>query len=139
MASTADSELNPGVLDIDAAAVVDRICDRLREILRKQLHKRGFVVAISGGVDSAVCAALCVKALGKGKVFGLLLPEKDSASSSENLGRTVAEQLGIEYELHNIAPTLDKIGCYTWRDQAIKSVFPQYDGTWPNKIVISGG
>lgn len=138
MVAIAANELSSGVLEIDEEAVVNGISEKIRDILRQQLHKRGLVIAISGGVDSAVCAALCVKALGKTKVYGLLLPEHDSSSSSESLGRSVAEQLGIEYELHDIAPTLESIGCYTWRDKAIKSVFPDYDGTWRNKIIISG-
>ena len=138
MTGTTANKLGADTLDIDEEAVVNEISEGIRDILRKKLHKRGLVIAISGGVDSAVCAGLCVKALGKNKVFGLLLPEQDSSSSSENLGRSVAEQLGIEYELHDIAPTLESIGCYSWRDKAIKSVFPEYDGTWRNKIVISG-
>ncbi len=68
-------KLSPDVLKIDAEAEVERISAALREILRKDLNRRGLIIAISGGVDSAVCAALCVKALGPGKVFGLLLRE----------------------------------------------------------------
>ncbi|ACL73460.1 NAD(+) synthase [Thioalkalivibrio sulfidiphilus HL-EbGr7] len=132
-------KLSPDVLKIDAEAEVERISAALREILRKDLNRRGLIIAISGGVDSAVCAALCVKALGPGKVFGLLLPERDSSSNSVRLGRMVAEQLGIEYTVEDIAPTLEAIGCYRWRDDAIRSVFPDYDGTWKNKLVIQGG
>lgn len=139
MTASNTGKLTDDVLKIDEAAVVENISNGLRDILRTKLHRRGLVVAISGGVDSAVSAALCVKALGKGKVFGLLLPEHDSSSSSEDLGKKVADQLGIEYETHNIASTLEAIGCYQWRDDAIRKVFPEYDGTWPNKIVISGG
>ncbi|WP_026289593.1 NAD(+) synthase [Thioalkalivibrio sulfidiphilus] len=132
-------KLSPDVLKIDAEAEVHRISAALRETLRKDLNRRGLIIAISGGVDSAVCAALCVKALGPGKVFGLLLPERDSSSNSVRLGRMVAEQLGIEYAVEDIAPTLEAIGCYRWRDEAIRSVFPDYDGTWKNKLVIQGG
>jgi NAD+ synthase len=80
-----------------------------------------------------------VRAVGPGKVFGLLLPERDSSSSSVRLGRMVAEQLGIEHALEDIAPTLEAIGCYRWRDEAIRGVFPDYDGTWKHKLVIRGG
>jgi NAD+ synthase len=132
-------KLTPDVLNIDAEAEVERIAGALREILRKDLNRRGLVVAISGGVDSAVCAALSVRAVGPGKVFGLLLPERDSSSSSVRLGRMVAEQLGIEHALEDIAPTLEAIGCYRWRDEAIRGVFPDYDGTWKHKLVIRGG
>ncbi len=126
-------------LTIDAEAEVTRITQSLRELLRTKINRRGLVIGISGGVDSAVCAALCVKALGPKKVFGLLMPEQDSSENSTSLGELVAKQLGIDYEIKNISSTLTAIGCYEWRDKAIKSLFPEYDGSWKNKIVIEGG
>ena len=127
------------VLTIDEAIEVDKVSKRIRELLQKDLKKRGLVVAISGGVDSAVSAALSVQAIGPGKVFGLLLPEQDSSSQSVSLGEQVAQQLGIEYQIQNIAPTLEAIGCYQWRDDAIRSIFPEYTSDWKSKIVIAGG
>jgi NAD+ synthase len=126
-------------LDLDLDAEIEKICQRLRKILSKTLHKRGLVVAISGGIDSSVCAALCVRAIGKGKVYGLLLPEQDSAKASTSRGDLLANHLGIDYELFNIAPTLEAIGCYRERDEAIRSVFPNYSDGWANKIIIQGG
>lgn len=131
--------LAPRVLDLDCAAEAARIAERLREILRRDLNRRGLVVAMSGGIDSSVSAALCVHALGKAKVFGLLLPERDSSSESLDRGRRLAEHLGVEYLVQDIAPTLEAIGCYRWRDDAIRTVFPEYGEGWKNKIVISGG
>lgn len=126
-------------LAFDAEAEVARITQSIRELLRTKINRRGLVIGISGGVDSAVCAALCVKALGAKKVFGLLMPEQDSSVSSTSLGELVAQQLGIDYEIKNISSSLAAIGCYEWRDKAIKSLFPDYDGTWKNKIAIEGG
>jgi NAD+ synthase len=131
-------KLDYSVLDIDLGAEADRIAGRLREILR-DLTRRGLVVAMSGGIDSSVCAALAVRAVGKDKVFGLLLPEQDSSTGSSQRGRLLAKHLGIECELVDIAPALAAVGCYRWRDEAIRRVFPGYDGTWKNKIVIAGG
>ncbi len=131
-------KLDYDVLKLDLGAEADRIAGRLREILR-DLSRRGMVVAMSGGIDSSVCAALAVRAVGKDKVYGLLLPEQDSSSGSGQRGRQLATHLGIECERVDIAPTLAAIGCYRWRDEAIRRVFPDYDGTWKNKIVISGG
>ena len=127
------------VLELDLSAEADRIARRVREILSRDLSRRGLVVAMSGGIDSSVCAALAVRAVGKDKVFGLLLPELDSSSGSGDRGRQLATHLGIECERVDIAPTLAAIGCYRWRDEAIRRVFPDYDGSWKNKIVISGG
>lgn len=131
--------MNKQVLALDAAGEIDRITDRIRELLQKELKKRGLVIAISGGVDSAVCAALCVRAMGKNRVLGLLLPEQDSSSRSVTLAEQVAQQLEIEYQIQNITPTLETIGCYRKRDEAIKRIFPDYTSDWKNKIVIAGG
>ncbi|HEX7034937.1 MAG TPA: NAD(+) synthase [Pseudomonadales bacterium] len=138
MASTAEV-LDDRVLQIDGDETIDRICRRMREILARQLSRRGFVIAMSGGIDSSVCAALAVRAVGPSRVYGLLLPERDSSDDSTDRGRLLAEHLGIEHEIQNIAPTLEAIGCYRWRDEAIRRVFPDYGPGWKNKIVIGGG
>ena len=131
--------LGPDVLSFDMDGEVARIGLRLREILSKELNRRGLVVAMSGGIDSSVSTALAARALGPKKVFGLILPEKDSASDSKAKAEMLAEKLGIQYAIQDIAPTLEAIGCYRWRDEAIRSVFPRYGEGCKSKIVISGG
>jgi NAD+ synthase len=131
--------LDAKVLEMDNDAVIEHIVTRLRSILSKDVGRRGFVCAMSGGIDSSVSSALCVKAIGKDKVYGLMLPEKDSSGFSTARGRQLAEHLGIKYEVFDIAPALEGIGCYQWRDDAIRKVFPEYGEGWKNKIVISGG
>jgi len=133
------TRLTSDALSFDKAAEVRKIAARLIEILRSDLHRRGFVVALSGGIDSSVSAALCVEALGPKKIFGLLLPEHDSSPESLSKGKQLAEHLDIEYVVHNIAPTLEAIGCYQWRDEAIRKTFPEYDHRWKSKIAIAGG
>lgn len=122
---------------IDAAAEIDRIAGWMRQTLRRDLGRRGLVVAISGGVDSGVCAALAVAAVGPARVHGLLLPERDSASQSAERGAQVARMLGIDYETVTISGTLEAIGCYRDRDAAIRRALPDYDGSWPHKIVLA--
>src|SRR5687767_15067797 len=131
--------LDASVLQMDNDRVIETICTRLRAILSKDIGRRGFVCAMSGGIDSSVSSALCVKALGKERVYGLMLPERDSSGFSTARGRQLAEHLGIKYEVFDIAPALEGIGCYQWRDDAIRKVFPEYGEGWKNKIVISGG
>ncbi len=133
-----DQALSAGVLELDLEAEADRIAARMREMVRR-LHKRGLVVAMSGGIDSSTCAALAVRALGPGKVFGLLLPERDSEDDSTRRGELLAKHLGVAYRREDIAATLEAIGCYRWRDEAIRTVFPDYGAGWKNKIVIRGG
>jgi len=92
------------ILGYDMDVEVDKIGSRIRNMLRKDLRRRGLVIAISGGIDSSVSAALCVKAIGAKRVFGLLLPETDSSSESLSRGKMLSEHLGIEYIVENIAP-----------------------------------
>jgi len=126
-------------LAIDCVAEADRIGRWIVETVARRLHRRGLVVAISGGIDSSVCAALAVRALGPKKVFGLLLPERDSSGFSTERGLQLARHLGIAHEVFDIAPALEALGCYRQRDEAIRRVFPAYGADWKNKIVIAGG
>jgi NAD+ synthase len=116
----------------------ERIQGRIRDIL-VQFRRRGCIVAMSGGIDSSVCAALCVGAVGASRVFGLILPERDSSDSSTSRGELLARHLGIEFRKHDLAATLDAIGCYRERDDAIRSVVPGFGDGWKQKIAIAGG
>ena len=126
-------------LAIDLEEAATSLAAKIRETVAGRLSKRGTVVALSGGIDSSVCGALCVKAMQKGKVFGLLLPERDSSGESVQLGKTLCAHFGIDHAVVDITPTLEAIGCYRWRDDAIRSVFPEYSAGWKNKIVIDQG
>ncbi|RKH65587.1 NAD(+) synthase [Corallococcus llansteffanensis] len=126
------------VLELDWEAKAASLSAGLKEAVLKKLRKRGLVVAVSGGIDSACVAALAVRALGPDRVFGLLLPERDSSGLSSQLGRELCEKLGIQYTLHDIAPVLDAAGCYTQRDAAVRSVFPDFQPDMKWKIVMHG-
>src|SRR3990170_6757795 len=99
-------------LRLDAGAEVERIAEALRSQVLGTLRRRGAVLGISGGIDSSVVAALCVRALGKDKVLGLLMPERDSSDDALRLGRMLAGHLGIEAIVEDIAPALEGLGCY---------------------------
>ncbi len=124
---------------LDYTAEADRIAARLREALTKDLNRRGLVVAISGGIDSSVSAALAVRAVGPKRVYGLLLPERVSSPQSTHRGRLLATHLGIEHEVFDIAPALEALGCYARIDEVCKAVHPGYGAGWKNKIVLEGG
>jgi NAD+ synthase len=127
---------NQHVLDIDAAAESERIAKTIRAQVLGQLRRKGAVVGISGGIDSAVVASLCVKALGPDKVLGIFMPEHHSASESLDLGRQVASGLQIQSVVESIAPTLEAIGCYQRQDDAIRQVFPEYGPGWKSKLTL---
>jgi NAD+ synthase len=125
-------------LTIDAAAEAARLIDFLRESVHMTLRRRGAVVGISGGVDSAVVFTLAVRAFGPDKVVALILPEKDSSPDSEQLARDLATGLGVTPIREEITGALDGAGCYRRRDDAIRRVFPDYDAAqgYRAKIVL---
>lgn len=124
------------VLKIDAAAEAARVQAAVREQVLGALKKRGAVVGLSGGVDSSVVASLCVRALGKDRVLGLLMPEHHSSPDSLELGRMLADHLGIQALVENIGPTLEAMGCYQRQQDAIRTVFPEYGPEWRSKITL---
>ena len=125
-------------LKLDARATIETAANALREQLTGPLKRRGFVVAMSGGVDSSVAAGLAVAAVGAKRVFGLFMPERDSDPRSLELAREWAEKLGIEYTVEDIAPSLAALGCYERRDGAIRRVVPEFGPGWKSKIVLPG-
>ena len=131
--------LTPDVLDLDYEAEANHIATRLRETTARQLHRRGLVVAISGGIDSSVSCALAVRALGPDRVFTLILPEQDSSDDSAVRATLLAQHLGVRTETVDIAPALAAIGCYTARDAAVRNALPEYGDGRKLKIVIDGG
>ncbi len=124
------------VLAVDPAKEVELISATLREQVLGQLRRRGAVVGLSGGIDSSVVAALCVRALGKERVLGLFMPEHHSSDDALTLGRMLASHLGIETILEDIAPALEGLGCYRRQIEAIRTVFPAYDDSWKCKLAL---
>ena len=125
------------VLNIDLEERSTTLARKLRECVQG-FKRRGVVVAVSGGIDSACVLGLAVRALGADRVFALLLPERDSSSTSSELGRRLCDKFGVAYELIDIAPALEALGCYRTRDAAVRTVYPAFDGEMPWKIVMHG-
>jgi NAD+ synthase len=124
------------VLAIDAVAVVAKVEATLREQVLGSLRRRGIVVGLSGGIDSSVVAALAAKSLGKDKVLGIFMPERDSSGDSLVLGRMLAESIGIPTVLENIGATVAAAGCYERQVEAIRTVYPEYGDGWKCKITL---
>jgi len=81
---------------------IQTIHDALVLGLRDYVRKCGFksvVLGLSGGIDSALTAALAVAALGKDKVVGVAMPSRFSSDHSVNDARQLALNLGIEFHL----------------------------------------
>jgi NAD+ synthase len=84
------------------------------------------VVGLSGGIDSACIAAVTVHALGKEKVKGLVLPEKESNPISSEYANKHAQALDIEYRQIDITPTVDSVAAYSRRDEYLQKLIPEY-------------
>ncbi len=83
----------------------------IREYTDK-LEREGVILGLSGGIDSAVIAALCMRALGPEKILVLIMPEKDSKKEHTKDALNFAQELGIKAKLIDITPYLEEIGVY---------------------------
>ena len=123
-------------LEIDPELAVSQITTALRAQLASTLKRRGLVVGMSGGIDSSVCAALAVRAVGPKRVLGLFMPERESDPESLRIARSFANELGIESTTEDIAPVLDGAQCYRRRNDAIRRVLPEFGDDWGCKLVL---
>lgn len=99
--------MEPAAVAATAAAAEQFI---LREV--ESLRRDGAAVGLSGGLDSAVVAALAARALGPGKVLALIMPDRDSDPQSMKDALELVEQLGIRHQVVNLTPLLSQVGLY---------------------------
>ena len=119
--------LSAEVLAMDPAAE----CARIEEVIRRQvlgeLRRRGGVVGVSGGVDSAVVLALAARALGPERTVGVMMPDRHSDPISLDLARELGERCGVELLLEDVSDGLEGLGCYRRQTDTIRELFPEFD------------
>lgn len=91
----------------DAAKTKDAIINWIRDYFDENGKDCSAIIGISGGKDSAATAALCVKALGADRVYGILLPNGDQYDIE--IARNIGKHLGIMSLTINIKPTVDAL------------------------------
>lgn len=128
----------PHLLDMEYGAAERRIEAFLAQAIARGLNRRGVVVGVSGGIDSAVCVTLATRALGASRVFALLMPEKEGSDEAMERAKRLCERLGVSYITEDIGPTLAASGSYARRDVAIRQMLPEFGAGWRHKIVTSG-
>ena len=91
----------------DPVRVKDEIGQWIRDFFEENGPGCNAVVAISGGKDSSVAAGLCVEALGRERVFGVLLPNGEQADIDAS--QKLVAHLGIDHVILNIRAAFDGI------------------------------
>lgn len=119
-------KFNRDVLKIDVRKTIHELADYVRKEVNDVYHRSGVVVGLSGGIDSAVMAALAVEAVGKENVVGLILPEGESNPVSASFAAQHARNMGIEFREVDITGTVNSVCPYEWRDNYIRSLVPEY-------------
>ncbi|MGB9857707.1 MAG: NAD(+) synthase [Dictyoglomaceae bacterium] len=89
----------------------ERIVNFLREKLKEE-GKDGYIVGVSGGIDSCVVSYLLKEAVGREKVFALIMPEMDTESSSTKDALFIVQTLGIPYKVFSLTKALWVLGVY---------------------------
>lgn len=125
----------PATFEIDLAAETERIGARITEYLART-RRRGLVVALSGGIDSSVVAALAVHALGPERVYGIHMPERESSPETLRISTSVSDTFGFDSRVEDITTILEAAGAYDRRDDAIRLVCPEYGPGYRSKIVL---
>lgn len=115
--------------------MTEHVGEHIRDYLRRT-RKKGVVVALSGGIDSSVVAALAVRAVGADRVFGLHMPEKESSPETVGISTGLSDTLGIDSAHEDITAVLEAFGAYARRDEAIRVVCPEYGPGYRSKIVL---
>ncbi len=121
----------------DPGMEIERITAWMRKCCQRLFGRRGFVVGVSGGVDSATVLHLAVRALGAERIVACMLPDRDSEPASARLASRMAEALGVEGMTVPLTEALEALGCYRKRDAAIATAVPDFDpGSDKAKITL---
>ena len=101
MEASLQMKLTRDILKIDFEEETERILEFIRRVVENS-GASGVVLGLSGGVDSSLTAVLCVKALGREKVLGVLMPTNFTPREDVEDALELAETLGIRVETVNI-------------------------------------
>ena len=145
MTSTTQRQSGSDGLSIDSAVVRDLLIRFVRNEVRKVGFER-VVIGLSGGVDSALSAAVACAALGPDNVLPVLMPYRASSPASEGDARTVCDHLGMAPLLVDISPQIDAyFAAFPEADRgrrgnkmARERMTVLYDMSWQHQALVIG-
>ena len=129
------NQFGPHTLKLDLEQEAERIGKSIKTYL-EEVRRKGVVVALSGGIDSSLVAAVAVHALGPERVFGIHMPERESSPETIEISQSVSTALGFDSAVEDITAPLEAFGAYRRRDDAVRLVFPEYGPGYRSKIVL---
>jgi len=102
------NEISPTVAErlSDEAEIWQALVVGLRDYIAKNKFK-SVVLGLSGGIDSALVAAIAIDAVGAKNVYGIALPSKYSSEHSIEDAQALADATGINFSVQSIAPMVD--------------------------------
>lgn len=124
------------ILRINPELEAQKISNFIREMTLGKFKRGGAIIGLSGGIDSAVVAELCVRGLGRERVLALLLPEKESNPVSLEYGKRQAEKMGIDFIEVDITPFLETLKVYQGRNSVIKDIFKEFDDSFKFQVTL---
>ena len=130
-------QFHKNILDIqNTGSVETELQNFIKDQIFDKFKRKGAVIGISGGIDSALTCTLCARAIGKDNVLGVLMPEKDSNPKSAIYARNLCERLGVRFVTIDITDILDSFNVYNTREQIIKKYFPNFTNQDRFRIVV---
>jgi NAD+ synthase len=130
----------------------DEVVEKIDSFLNQKLEEagaEGFVIGISGGIDSAVVAKLVVEAVGPENVYGWVMPGGPSSEKNMADARELADNLGIELREVNIEETVQSFkenASFEAGELAegnlrarVRMVYEYMDANENNLMVLGGG